>query len=182
MPSFNDWLFGKKDRVKKRSVLSDEQEQLQQLIMQGLESGEGPFADIFGGFNQAEFEKGVTQPALQNFKENILPMINEKFIGANQVGGSGMQKAQMKGATDLQSALARLMYDAQQQQKQQRAQGVSGLYNRQAIENEYQKGHPGALAEFGTELFKAAGKRIGSLGSNSGGNTPAVDPSIAVAG
>jgi hypothetical protein len=174
MPSFKDWLYGKKDKVKQRTLLTKEQEGLMSAIDQGLKKGEGPLADLFGAFNQEEFQKGVVDPTLQNYKENVLPMILEKFTAGNQSGGSGMLRGLLQGtdglpgASQLQSELAKLMYQAQQEQKKNRLQGIAQQQGTQAFENQYIQGHPGALAEFGTEFAKSFGKKLGS-GSIFGG-------------
>lgn len=178
MPSFKDWLFGKKDKVKQRTLLTKEQEGLMSAIDQGLQQGTGPLADLFGAFNQQEFQKGVVDPTLQNYKENVLPMILEKFTAGNQSGGSGMLRGLLHGtgglpgASQLQSELAKLMYQAQQEQKKNRLQGIAQQQGTQAFENQYIQGHPGALAEFGSQLFKTAGKKIGEniFGGGGGGS------------
>lgn len=156
--SFDKLLFGTKDKIKKASTLTPEQEQLMELINEGLTTGKGPFADIFGGFNKDEFDQGVTQPALKNFKENILPILNEKFVAGNQVGGSGMENAQLKAGTDLQSNLAKLMYEAQQGQKQNKLAGIQTSLGRQGVENFYKQGSTGAVPSF----LQGVGKGVGS--------------------
>lgn len=177
MPSFNDWLFGKKDRVKQRSLKTTEQQDLAGLMQEALTKGTGPFADIFGGFNEQAFNKGVVEPTLAQYKNKVLPQILERFVGGNQSGGSGMFKGLisgaggMPGAADLQAQLAQLMYEAQNKQQQNRIQGAQNLLGQQMFENEYQKGHPGALAEFGTEVVKGLGKRIGSGNIFGGGDS-----------
>lgn len=137
MPKLSDFLFGKREKVKKAKTITPGQEELMKLIEEGLKSGTGPFADIFGPFNEQAFEKGVTQPALKNFQENILPQLQEKFIAGNQVLGSGMRRAQTKAATDLQSKLAELMYQAQQGQQKNRLAGLDVGLGTKAFENIY---------------------------------------------
>lgn len=157
MPKFNEFLFGTKDKIKKASTLTPLQEELMALISQGLQSGEGPFNDIFGGFNEQQFEEGVNKPALKNFQENILPMLQEKFISGNQVGGSGMQRGQLKAAADLQSQLAQLRYNAQQNALQNKLTGINQIIGKQGIENIYKQGSTGALPAF----IQGAGKGLG---------------------
>lgn len=178
MPSFKDWLFGKKDRVKQRTLQSKEQQELSRLMNEAITKGTGPLGDVYGAFNPEEFQKGVTDPALKNYQENILPMILEKFIAGNQQGGSGMLqgllqgKEGLPGATQLQSELAKLMYQAQQQQKENKMKGIGLQQGTQTFENQYQQGHPGALAEFGTAVFKSAGKKLGeNIFGGGGGDT-----------
>lgn len=162
MPKLSDFLFGKKDKVKQAGTLTPEQEQLMKLISEGLTSGSGPFADIFGGFNKKEFEEGVTQPALKNFQENVLPMIQEKFIAGNQVLGSGMRQGQLKAATDLQSQLAQLMYEAQQGAKGNKLSGLQALLGTKGFENIYKQGKTGAVPALLQGAGQAAGQAAGA--------------------
>ncbi len=157
MPKFGEFLFGKKGKNKKLGTLTPDQEELMSLITQGLKSGEGSFGELFGNFNEKDFEKGVTQPALKNFQENILPMLQEKFIAGNQVGGSGQLRAQNKAGVDLQSQLDQLMYSAKQGQKQNQLAGLQQGLGTKGFENLYQQGSPGALQGF----IKGAGQGIG---------------------
>lgn len=162
MPSVKDILFGTKDKVKKESLLNPNQQQLMDLIYQGLTSGEGPLKDLFGSFNQQAFEKGVNEPALKNFQERILPMIQEKYIAGNQVGGSGMRNEQLKAGTDLQSQLAQLLYQAQQQQGQNRFAGLNTALGTRGFENIYKQGTQGALSGLLQGLAPSVGKLAGA--------------------
>ncbi len=176
MPKLSQVLFGSKPKQKKLSTLTPEQQELMTLINEGLTSGEGAFGDIFGKFNQQEFEEGVTKPALKNFQEQILPMLQEKFIARGDVGGSGMQRAQGRAATDLQSNLANLMYQAQQTQKQNRIGGVNTSFGRQATENLHIPGTEGlvqgAAKAFAQGAGSALGGGMGGGGAGMGVGTP----------
>ncbi len=175
MPKLGEFLFGKKAKTKQAKTVTPEQEQLMALINQGLTSGEGPLKDIFGGFNEKEFEKGVSEPALKNFKDKILPLLNEKFIAGNQVGGSGQRDAQLGAATDLQSNLAQLMYQAQQQQKQNRLTGLHEHLGRNTLENIHNQERegflPGVWKAFAGGLGQSAGGAAAGFGGFGGGGT-----------
>lgn len=156
------FAFGTKDKIKQGKLLTPEQEELMTLIQQGLTSGEGPFGEAFGKFNEADFEKGVAQPALKNFQENILPDIQEKFIRNNQVLSSGNQNAQAKAGADLQSKLAELMYGAKQTQKQNQIQGLQTSLSTKGYENFYKQGEQGAVQGLIQGLAKGAGQAGGA--------------------
>lgn len=160
MPKFNEFLFGKKDKIKKAGLLTPEQEELMSLIKEGLSKGTGAFGGIFGDFDKGAFEEGVSKPALQNFQENILPQLQEKFIAGNQVLGSGMRRGQLKAATDLQTQLAQLMYEAQQKQQQNKLAGIQTALGTKGFENIYKQGSSGALQGF----IQGAGKGLGEAG------------------
>jgi hypothetical protein len=158
MPKLKEILFGKKGKTKQLDLASPEQKELMRLIQEGLTSGEGPFSDIFGSFNEKDFEQGVTEPALKNFQENILPQIQEKFIAGNQVLGSGMRRGQLKAGVDLQSELSKLLYEAKQGQKQNQLSGIQTLLGKQTHENLYKQGSQGAVQGF----VQGAGQGVGT--------------------
>lgn len=159
MPKFNEFLFGKKDKVKQVSTLTPDQQQLMSLISEGLTSGEGPLKDLFGGFDEQAFQEGVSKPALKMFQDEILPQIQEKFIAGNQVLGSGMRRAQLKAGTDLQSKLAQLMYEAQQNQQKNKLAGINSILGTKGFENIYKQGTTGAVQG----LAQGAGQGIGQM-------------------
>ena len=59
------FLTGTKGKIKSVSTQTPEQEELLKLIKEGITSGEGPLKDIFGSFDPAAFEAGVSKPALK---------------------------------------------------------------------------------------------------------------------
>lgn len=159
MPKLSEILFGKKDKVQKVPTISPEQQEMLTLLQNAITKGEGPLAGAFGGFNEEEFNKGVRDPTIKNFQENVLPQLLNKFSGGN-AGGSSMQKALLKGGNDLQSQLAQLMYQAQQQGKQNQQQGVNTALQTKPFENIYKTGTTGAVQEFA----KGAGQGLGQAG------------------
>lgn len=162
MPKLNEFLFGTKDKIKKASTMTPEQEQLMKLISEGLTSGSGPLADLFGDFNEQDFQKGVSDPALEEFKKKTLPMLQEKFIAGNQTLGSGMQNAQAGAASDLQAQLAKLLYEAKQGHKQNKLSGMQTLMNTKGFENIYKKGSKGAVQGFVEGVGEGVGKAAGA--------------------
>ncbi len=152
----------KKNKVDQATLLSPTQEELIDLIKQGLISGEGPFKDIFGGFNRQEFEQGVSNPLMKQFQEETLPMLQEKFISGNQVLGSGMRRGQLKAGKDFQSDLAKLMYQAQQDAKANKAGGINAILNKQPFENIVKQ--PAENSSIWSKLLPAAGTALGTVG------------------
>jgi len=121
--------------ITRASLKTRGQQDLIAAIEEGLKSGTGPFADIFGKFNEQEFQEGVANPAIHNFKNEILPSITEKFIGRGTTGGSGMRRGLLKAGTDFEAQLAQLLYQARQQQKQNRISGVQNATGQNHFEN-----------------------------------------------
>lgn len=185
MPKFSEILSGKKGKIKQATTLTPDQEELMKLIKQGLESGEGAFGDIFGEFDKEAFEEGVSTPALKQFQADILPQIQEKFIAGNQALGSGMRRAQMKGATDLQDKLAQLMYQAKQDQQKNKLAGLQTALGVKGFENVYKPGMKGglqALVEGFSENFgKGLGNQLTGGGGGGDGGAPQISPQMIAA-
>lgn len=161
MASLKETILGTKGKLKTAKATSPLQDQLLELIRQGLESGEGPFAEMFGSFNEQSFNQGVRNPALKNLQEQTIPGILEKYGGGGMRGGSGMRNALTKAGVDLESQLAQLQYGAQQQQTQNRLQGLNLGLGTQQVQNFYKPGTEGLLQSFS----KGAGEGLGRMGS-----------------
>ncbi len=172
MPKIGEWFGGKKGKFKTKSTVNPMQEDLLAMISDALESGQGPLAGLFGAFNEEEFNKGVRDPALKNFEETILPMLQEKFIGNGQLGGSGQRDAFGKAGSDLQSKLAELLYGAQQQQKQNQVSGVQNVLGTKTFENIYKPPTSGAAAPLlGSAIDAVASAYTGGASSAAKGAT-----------
>jgi len=154
MPSGNEIWTGSSGEVIKANTQTPEMQKLHKLIIEGLSSGTGPFADLFN-FNKEDFQKGVADPAMKNFSENVLPQLQEKFIANNQQLGSGLQKASVKGAAQVQSDISKLLYEAQQGAKQNKLQGANLALNAKPFENIYKPGSEGILQGALTGAAKA---------------------------
>lgn len=149
-------LFGKSAKNKQLSLLTPEQQQLTELINEGLTKGSGPFAELLGSFNESEFNKGVSEPAMKHFQEKILPQLQEKFIAGNQALGSGMRQGQLDAATDFQSKLAGLRYNAQQQQQQNRMGGLQTALGVRGFENLHTPAQKGLVQGFAQNMTNRA--------------------------
>lgn len=146
--NIGEFIFGTKGKVKTAKATSALQDQLLDLIRQGLQSGEGPLADIFGKFNEGAFQQGVREPALKQLREETIPGILNKYGGGGMRGGSGMRNALAKAGSDLEAQLAQLMYGAQQQQVENRLKGLNLGLGTQQVQNFYKPGTEGSLQGF----------------------------------
>ena len=122
MGGVGDWLFGTKDKMKKIPTGTKEQQafhnsllaQAQGMLQQG------------GGYNRAQqFNQNIlnpdsgafdqfASPYLQQFQEQILPKIAEQFAGAGALSSSGFGQALGGAGAGLQSQLAQLFSQLQQ--------------------------------------------------------------------
>lgn len=145
-------LFGTKDKVKQLKTQSPEQEQLTKLIIDALQTGQGPFSDLFKEFDQNAFDEGVSKPALKNFEENVLPFLQEKFTAGGYQGTPMAAREIGKAGAGLQSTLANLLFQARQAHQQSSANSKLGLTGAalgvKPFENIYQQGDPGLIKGF----------------------------------
>ncbi len=153
---------GKKAKAKQLSTKTKEQEQLLQMINDAVSNNKGPLKDIFGDYDPAAFEEGVSKPALQQFQDEILPELQEKYIAGNQAWGGGRQRAESNAARKLQSDLAQLMYGARNQQKQNKIAGLNTALNTQAFENIYKPASEGVAKPLIGAGLDFAGKYFGN--------------------
>lgn len=183
MPKFSQILFGRKAKVKKAKTLTPEQEALSKLINEGLTKGTGAFGSLFGGFNEEAFKRGVADPAMKNFTDNILPQIQERFIAGNQALGSGMRRGQLRGAENVQSEISKLMYQAQQDAENRKLQGLQTALGTKHFENMYKPEQGGAAQGFVQGVAGGAGNNFGEKIGNSFGkasnNGPPGAPPVA---
>jgi hypothetical protein len=182
MPGFSDWLFGSSDKLKKVPTGTKEQEALHNNILaqaMGM-SGAG------GGYNQAQqYYNSLLQPgneAFQNFaspfmnqfEEQILPQIAERFAGAGALSSSGFGQALGGAGAGLQSQLAQLFAQLQSQaagaQTNQFNQLSQTGLNYQPFAYQQQQGSSGFLGPLLGGIGTAMGGPIGAaLGQGIGG-------------
>lgn len=128
MPSATEWLFGSAPKLQKKATGTAQQQQfggqdLIGLLQQLMEPG--------GGFQQAnQYDQSLlgqgqggsqeafnqfSSPYLQQFQEQVLPMIAEKFAGGGALSSSGFGQALGGAGAGLQSNLAQLFSQLQGQ-------------------------------------------------------------------
>lgn len=183
MPNFSEWLFGGPDKLKKIPTGTPEQQGLHNSIigqamgMQGEGGGynlaQNYFNKLLGGNQQEAFDQ-FSQPYLQQFQEQMLPQIAERFAGAGALSSSGFGQALGGASSGLQAQLAQLFSQLQgqaagQQYNQYNQLSQQGL-NYQPFAYNKQQGSGGFLGPLlggiGTGLSGPIG---GALGQGIGG-------------
>lgn len=170
MPGLGEWLFGSSPKLKKKPTGTAEQMQfggtdlinlLQQMMGQqgGLGMANQYDQSLLGQGSQA-FNQ-FSSPYLQQFQEQIVPQIAERFAGGGALSSSGFGQALGGAATGLQSQLAQLFSQLQagaagRQQGQFANLGQLGL-NYQPFAYHEKPGSTGFLLPFLLENQKQAG-------------------------
>lgn len=178
-----DFLFGKKDKFKQKSVFTPEQEQaLQQYFQQGIETsplfgaGSNYLQNLLSGA-PGTFE-AFEAPFKRQFEEETIPMIAERFAGLGTGGGalgsSAFGQTLAREGSNLSQTLAQLRSGLQMQAlpqalgyaQQPFSNLLAGLGAR-GFENIYQPGDTGLLGGilsglgggFGTSFGQGLGKK-----------------------
>jgi hypothetical protein len=182
MGGFSEWLFGSKDKLKKIPTGTKEQQALHNNILQqamGMSQGGGGYQQaqdyynsLFAPGNQAY--ENFAAPFMNQFEEQILPQIAERFAGGGALSSSGFGQALGGAASGLQSNLAQLFAQLQSQaagaQTQQYNQLTQTGLNYQPFAYNKQQGSTGFLSPILGGIGTAMGGPIGAaLGQGIGG-------------
>ena len=178
MGSFSEWLFGKPDELKRVETSTKEQQGLHNSILGQAMGMQGPgggydlanqyYNNFLGSNQQAAYDK-FSAPYLQQFQEQLLPQIAERFAGAGALSSSGFGQSLGGAASGLQSQLAQLFSQlqgqaAQQQYGQYNQLSNTGL-NYQPFGYYTQKGSQGLLNTLGAGFGIGLGT-LGGVGLN----------------
>lgn len=124
MPKVGEWLFGSPDKLKKVDTGTKAQQQfggqdLIGLLNQMMSQGGG--LNAANQYDQSLLGQGpealqqFSDPYMQQFQEQILPQIAERFAGMGALSSSGFGQALGGAASGLQSQLAQLFSQLQGQ-------------------------------------------------------------------
>lgn len=141
MAGLSDFLFGTKDKLKKRSTMNPQQEQFlnsilgQLMQMQGQGGGYSNALGLLQDYlnPQSDIYQNFEKPYMQQFEQETVPMLAERFAGyGGGMGGglssSGFGQTLSAAGSNLQSQLAQLKSGVQQNA----IQSLLGQYNTQS--------------------------------------------------
>lgn len=178
MASFSEWLFGSPDKIKKVPTGNEFQQSLHDSILSqvlgmsqqggGYNLAQNYFNNLLGQNSQDAYNQ-FSAPYLQQFQEQILPQIAERFAGSGSLSSSGFGQALGGSASNLQGQLAQLFAELQKQaagaQTNQYNQLAQQGLNYQPFAYQNQRGSSGFLGNFGLGLGNTTGNLLGnSLG------------------
>lgn len=73
------------------------------------------------------FQRSYVEPATKAYQENIVPQLQQRFLGGDESGSSALNQALASSAQDLASSLGSQYAGFQQQQTQNRFGAAQGL-------------------------------------------------------
>ena len=125
-------------------------EQLQ--FLQTALSGEGPYAQFLQPQGQEDlqsaFQTGVVEPSLQQYEQQVLPSIQQRFVDMGAGSSSALNQALAQSAQDLQKGLAGQYLPFMQGQQRNTLQALSqlgGLSGQKTFQPYQQQGILGSL-------------------------------------
>lgn len=131
-------------QVGSADLLSPEQKQaLQTILGSNIEQLFDP------QLQQQFFQAQVADPAIKQFQEQILPAINEQFIGQGAASSSGLNRAVTQAGSDLQGQLAASLAGFQQQGQQNQLNLLLAALGKQAVQPLVQEGSNPLASIFG---------------------------------
>jgi len=180
MAKFSEWLFGKPEKLKQFPTGTPQQEGLHNNILSqamgmqqnggGYDLAQQYFNNLLGGNQQQAFDQ-FSAPYMQNFQEQMLPQIAERFAGMGALSSSGFGQALGGAASGLQGQLAQLFSQLQgqaagQQYNQYNQLSQTGL-NHQPFGYQQQQGSSGFLGNLLGGMSGPLGPTLANTGIRS---------------
>lgn len=168
MPSLKDFLFGKEEKIKKLPTMSGEQNQLFSQLLQALSGSGGGFNQSLGLLQQylnpeSDIYKNFEQPYLDEFNQETVPQLAERFagLGGGMGGGlssSGFGQSLGTAGASLQTQLAGMKSGIQRQSIQDILGLGQGALSQQPFAYLQKQASPGFWAQAaGAALKSGAG-------------------------
>jgi hypothetical protein len=182
MAGFSEWLFGSPDKLNKVPTGTEQQEGLHNNILSqamnmsqnggGYNNAQNYYNQLLGPNQQQAYDQ-FSQPYMQQFQEQILPMIAERFAGAGALSSSGFGQALGGAGAGLQGQLAKLFSQLQSEAASNQTNQFNQLsqtgLNHQPFAYNQEEGSGGFLRNILGGLSGAIGGPLGSaLGSGIG--------------
>ena len=177
MVKLKDWFFGSDDSYEQLPNGTPQQQQLHgnvinqanQLGQNGYQAGQNYQTNLLNPGNESY--QNFAAPYLQQFEEEILPMISERYAGMGALSSSGFGQSVGGAAKGLQTGLAKLFEDL----RMQAAGNLTNQYNQltqtglnyQPFNYVKKQGSAGMINPFLTGIATAAGGPLGGALGNS---------------
>lgn len=158
------FLGGDPGGFSQHSTMTPEQMQQINQLLGGLQGPTGAGLDYIQGILSddpgafADFEA----PFKQQFEQETVPMIAERFAGLNAGSSSAMNQTLGQAGSDLSTQLAGLRANLKQGALSQ-LQGLMGQGLQPTFQTAYQPGTPGFLGSLGSSASQAGGSAFARL-------------------
>ena len=163
-------MGGKAPKAEKLDVLDPAQrEVLQQILGADL-------SQFFDPARQQEFfQAQVADPAIRQFQQQVVPALQEEFVGQGAASSSGLNRALASAGGELEAQLASQLSSFQQAGQANQLQLLAQALGLQGFQPVVNPGKPGLGAPIGSALGAAGGFLVGGpagaqLGAGIGGS------------
>jgi len=170
---------------KKISTLDKNQRRLNKKYIAGLE-GEGEFANLFNFDSDAamkNFQTSYANPAMQSWKDNVVPGITGSFRGGNLQNSSYLGGALARSGeavqTDLNARMADMLYRGNESAMERRLNSLQDILNRQTFAYEQPQEGAGSavLSGLSSGIGQGMANRFNGGGSTASASSPVATPS-----
>lgn len=164
-------LFGGRPRTEQVPTMTPEQQQYQNMLLQGAGQGlQGGGLDWL--YSILSGDPGAFQdfeaPLMRQFEQDTLPAIAERFAGMGSggaLGSSGFRNAGVQAGSELTQNLAQLRAGLKSQALQQLA-GLGQMGMQPSFENVYNQGQTGFFPGLAGGLGGGIGQGLSYWGMN----------------
>jgi len=147
-----------------QDLLNPQQKEVMSKLLSGLGAPTGAGLDYLQGIlsdDPGAFE-AFEAPFKQQFEQETIPMIAERFAGLGAGSSSAMNQTLGQAGSDLSTQLAGLRANLKQGALSQLG-GLLGQGMQPTFQTSYQPGTPGFLGTLGTGLSSAGGSAFSRL-------------------
>jgi len=148
--------------------MTPEQSQFLNSLLTGLgPQAQQAFGPLLGGFSEETFQKGVVDPTMRSYNQQVLPAIEQRFTDANAGSSSALNQALVSSSQDLANVLGgqRINYqDMTNRTSLGALQQILGLLGQRSFEPIVQGPQSGWLQDTVKGLGQAGAQFAGSYG------------------
>lgn len=156
-----DFYFGTPDKIQQTPNYTPQQQSYLDMILQNLQGSTGQNMDWLQGLFDEEGFADFERPYKEQFEQQTIPNIMERFAGSDSKGSSGLNQTLAQAGRGLSGDLAN-----QRSNLRMQATGQLHNYGNQALNQQstpyVQQGQEGTIQQFIKLLSQAAAS--GKLG------------------
>lgn len=154
----------------KAELMTPEQKQFLNSLITGVgPQAQSAFPGLLQGYSEDTFQKGVIDPAMRTYQQQVLPALEQRYGDMNAGSSSALNQALVQSSQDLSNVLAGQRIGYQQMTGQQQLgalQQILGLLGQRSFDPIVQGPQGGLLKD----LVGVAGQ-LGSAAISAGGNS-----------
>ena len=162
MPKLSEYLFGSKPKAEKVSVLTPEQQALQNQLVGGLGAPTQSGLDFLSALLSGDPEalNAFEAPLIQQFEQETIPGLAERFAQYDAQGSSGFKNSLAGASKDLTTNLAALRGQLQMNALGNLG-GLLGLGTQQSFQPLMKQGSQGLFGSALTGFGSSLGSKLG---------------------